>query len=202
MIAARLGAEPDAAFVDACFEGTTGNPLLVRQLLRALETDAVRPDFAHADVARALGSRALSGMVLLRMRRLPTESTLLARALAVLGDGAALPHVAELAGVAEARAAELTATLVTAEILRPESPLTFVHPLVRDGIYADVPPGERELLHERAAHILERAGRSDEQVAAQLLRAPRRGNPGSSRCCDGQLATPSVAGRPTAPSPC
>ena len=141
-------------------------------------------------------------MVLLRMRRLPTESTLLARALAVLGDGAALPHVAELAGVAEARAAELIATLVTAEILRPESPLTFVHPLVRDGIYADVPPGERELLHEAAAHILERAGRSDEQVAAQLLRAPRRGNPWVVEVLREPPATPSAEGRPTAPSPC
>ena len=30
-------------------------------------------------------------------------------------------------------------------ILRPESPLGFVHPLVRDAVYRELPPGEREL---------------------------------------------------------
>jgi DNA-binding NarL/FixJ family response regulator len=177
MISSRLGEEADEEFVAACFDGTTGNPLLVRQLLRALEAEGIRPDRAHADTARRLGSRAVSSVVLLRLRRLPPAATAVARALAILGEGAALPHVAELASIAEGPAAEVTALLVQAEIVRPEPPLAFVHPLVRDAVYGDVPPGERELLHEAAARILEGAGRSDEQIAAQLLLAPRRGNP-------------------------
>jgi DNA-binding NarL/FixJ family response regulator len=174
MIGGRLGAVADEEFVDACFSGTTGNPLLVRQLLRALEADGIRPDRASAGVARALGSRAVSSMVLLRLRRLP-QAAAVARALTILGDGAALPDVAQLAGVSETEAAELTRLLVAAEIIRPEPPLAFVHPLVRDAIYGDVPPGDRELLHEAAAQLLHGSGRSDEQVAAQLLQAPRRG---------------------------
>jgi hypothetical protein len=128
----------------------------------------------HADTARALGSRAISSMVLLRLRRLPTASTAVARALAVLGDGAALPVVAALAGLDEAEVATATASLARAEVLRPESPLAFVHALVRHAVAADVSPGERELLHDRAARLLARAGASVEQIAAQLLSAPRR----------------------------
>ena len=40
LVARRLGAEPDRAFREACHSTTGGNPLLVRQLLNALETDA------------------------------------------------------------------------------------------------------------------------------------------------------------------
>ncbi|MCU1677138.1 MAG: Tetratricopeptide 4, partial [Frankiales bacterium] len=177
MIRTRLGADADDEFIAACFEQTAGNPLLVRQLLRALEADGVRPDRSHADAARAIGSRAVSSMVLLRLRRLAAPATAVARALAVLGDGAALPLVAELAGLSEAHAADVTAQLVAAEIVRPDLPLAFVHALVRDAVYGDVAPGERELLHDSAAHLLARSGRSDEQVAAQLLQAPRRGDP-------------------------
>ena len=58
-------------FATACHRTTSGNPLLLRQLLRALEADGVRPDAAHADRVVAVGSRAVSSMVLMRLRRLP-----------------------------------------------------------------------------------------------------------------------------------
>lgn len=103
LIAGRLRENPADEFVAACFDGTNGNPLLVRQLLRGLENNAVRPDRAHADLARALGSRAVSSTVVTRLRRLPADAARVARALSVLGDGADLPLVAELAGLPEAR---------------------------------------------------------------------------------------------------
>ena len=91
LVARRLGAEPDRSFREACHRTTGGNPLLVRQLLNALETDAVKPDAAHADVVRAIGSRAVSSSVLLRLARLPGEAASVARAVAVLSEGADLP---------------------------------------------------------------------------------------------------------------
>jgi DNA-binding CsgD family transcriptional regulator len=48
---------------------------------------------------------------------------------------------------------------------------------VRDAVYHELPPAERELEHERAAQVLRDAGADDEHVAAQLLLAPRRGAP-------------------------
>ena len=43
-------------------------------------------------------------------------------------------------------------------------------------MYDDLPAGERALHHERAAGILRQQGAAPEQVAAHLLRAPRRGS--------------------------
>ena len=93
----------------------------------------------------------------------------------MLGEHAELPAVAALAGLEEQAVAAATGELARAEILRPDPPLGFVHPLVRDAVYRELPPGERALLHERAAVLLRDAGAPSEQVAAQLLEAPRRG---------------------------
>jgi tetratricopeptide (TPR) repeat protein len=175
LVRERLGAEADDAFCAACHEGTGGNPLLLRQLLRALEAEGVRPDAAHIDVVRAVGPRAASSTVLLRLGRLPGEAVRVARAVSVLGEHAELPAVAALAGLDEAAVAAATGELARSEILRPDPPLGFVHPLVRDAVYRELPPGERALLHERAAKLLRDAGAPAEQVAAQLLAAPRRG---------------------------
>ena len=177
LVARRLGAEPDRAFREACHRTTGGNPLLVRQLLNALETDAVKPDAAHADVVRAIGSRAVSSSVLLRLARLPGEAATVARAVAVLGEGADLPAVAGVAGLDEAQVAGTMAALARAEILRPEPPPGFVHPLVRDAVYQGLPLGERELLHARAAGVLRQSGAALDQVAGQLMQTPRRGDP-------------------------
>jgi DNA-binding SARP family transcriptional activator len=176
LVAKRLGAEPDDAFREACHRTTGGNPLLVRQLLNALETDHVRPDAAHADVVRAIGSRAVSSSVLLRLARLPGEAATVARAVAVLGESAELPSVAGLSGLDEAQVAGAMAALARAEILRPEPPPGFVHPLVRDAVYTGLPLGERELLHARAAGVLRERGASLDQVAGQLLLTPGRGD--------------------------
>ena len=99
----------------------------------------------------------------------------------MLGDGAPLPAVAALAELPEADTAAALAALARAEIVKDEQPLAFVHPLVRDAVYRDLPAAERELRHERAAARAAGAGASDEQVAAHLLLAPaaRRRRPRS-----------------------
>ena len=64
LVARRLGVRPAPLFVDRLPPDDAGNPLLLRQLLRALAADGVRPDAAHADRVVAVGSRAVSSMVL------------------------------------------------------------------------------------------------------------------------------------------
>jgi DNA-binding CsgD family transcriptional regulator len=174
---AELGDSADPAFCAACHEATGGNPLLLRQLLRTLEAEGVLPDAAHVGAVRAVGPRAVSSTVLLRLARLPADAAAVTRAVSVLGEGAKLPVVAALAGLDEEAVAATTAALVRAEILRAETPLGFVHPLVRDAVYHELSPAERELAHERAAGILRDHRAPDEQIAAQLLMAPPRGEP-------------------------
>jgi DNA-binding SARP family transcriptional activator/tetratricopeptide (TPR) repeat protein len=164
------------SFIRACHRMTSGNPLLLRQLLRALEEEGVRPDVSHVDTVRAVGSRAVSSLVMLRLRRMPPAVTSVARAVALLGDDAQLPAVAELARLPEEEAALAIDTLSRGEILLDQLPLAFVHPLVRDAVYSDVPTADRALHHERAAHLLEGRGAAPEAVATHLLLAPRRGS--------------------------
>jgi tetratricopeptide (TPR) repeat protein len=176
LVRLRLGDNAHERFVAACHRTTGGNPLLLRQLLRALQVEGIRPDASHADTVNAIGSRAVSSMVLMRLRRLPADCTAVARAVAVLGDGAELPVVAALAQLDEEQTAAAIAVLARAEVVRVDQPLGFVHPLVGEAVYQDVPPGERELAHERAARVLMGREATPEQVAAHLLLAPRRGN--------------------------
>ena len=132
------------------------------------------PEARQERAIHELGPRAVSRTVLLRLRRLPDEAARVARAVAVLGDGAQLPLVAALASLDQHAVAAATASLARADILRPEPPLGFVHPLVGDAIYHDVPPGERELRHAEAARLLLNAAAPAEEVAAHLLASPRR----------------------------
>ena len=176
LVRERLSEEAHDAFCAACHATTGGNPLLLRQLLTSLEAEGVAPEAANASLVRDIGPRAVSRTVLLRLARLPAEAAAVARAVAVLGENADVPAVAALAELDERVAAEATASLARAEILRPDPPLSFVHPLVRDAIYHDLPPGERELQHARAAQMLSEAGAPPEQVASHLLTVPRRGD--------------------------
>ena len=176
LVRRRLGDTVSPLFALACHRTTSGNPLLLRQLLRALEADGVRPDAAHADMVVAVGSRAVSSMVLMRLRRIGGAAPVVARAAGVLGDGSPLPVVAALAELPESDTAAALAALARAEIVKDEQPLAFVHPLVREAVYRDLPAAERALRHERAARLLRAGGASDEQVAAHLLLAPVRGD--------------------------
>ncbi len=168
LVAALLG-DADGAFAAACQEVTAGNPLLLRQLLTAVAAEQRPPDAASI---RAIGPRAVSRTVLLRLARLPAPAAAVARAVAVLGEQAGLPAIAGLAGTDEGHAAEAIEALVRAEILRADE--AFVHPLVRDAVYFELPAVRRGLEHARAARLLAELGASPERIAAQLLLAPPR----------------------------
>jgi DNA-binding CsgD family transcriptional regulator len=173
----HLAAPADQAFVAECHRATGGNPLLLEELTKALAAEGASPDAAHLAMLRDLGPSSVARTVLLRLRRLGTDATAAAQALAVLGDGADLAAVAALAGLDVDRAGRAVASLARAEILQGGLPLGFVHPLVAAAVYRDVLPGERELRHLRAAELLAAAQAPAEQVAGHLLPAPARGAP-------------------------
>jgi DNA-binding CsgD family transcriptional regulator len=81
-----------------------------------------------------------------------------------------------MTGLSEEVTAGAVAGLARSEVLRPDHPLGFVHPLVESAVYDDLPLGEREMAHARAARVLAAAGASPEQVAAHLLLVPPRGD--------------------------
>ena len=174
LVRERLGTEPEPPFVAACWKATGGNPLLLGEVLREMSRERVVPDATNVGVMRDLGPRAIARSVLLRLVRLGGDAIAVAQAVAVLGDGAELPATARLSGLSEGRVAAASRMLSEAEILRVETPFGFVHPLVRDTVYLELAPAERELRHERAAAVLSELHAPLERVAAHLLHIPAR----------------------------
>ena len=177
LVAAALGSEPDAAFVAACDEATAGNPFFLHALLAELADVGCAPSSQHAERVRRMGPRTVSRSVLLRLSVLDPEAPAMARAVAVLGDGAGLRDAAELAGVPEGRARRIADLLSAAAVLKRSTTLEFVHPIVREAVYADLRPHERTALHGQAARVLAAGGADPERAAAQLLSSEPSGDP-------------------------
>ena len=77
-----------AGFCAACHETTGGNPFLVRELLHEVLDKQLRATDAEAAAVRELGPEAISTVVLQRLHRLPPTAPAMARAVALLGEGA------------------------------------------------------------------------------------------------------------------
>jgi DNA-binding CsgD family transcriptional regulator len=168
----ELGADAEDAFCLASHHATGGNPLLLRELLRTLASEDVAPVAASVAVVERLAPDAVTRSVRLRLGRLPREAARLARAVAVLGDRVERERAAALAQLERRQIAPAAAALARVDLLRPEPPFSFVHPLVRNAVYESIPAQERETEHARAAELLAELGAPPEQVAAQLLLAP------------------------------
>lgn len=171
-----LGEVPAPEFAAACHKASAGNPFYLNALLRELRGQGLGPSAEQAEAVGRLGPRAVSRAVLLRLSALDADAPALARALAVLGDGASLCEAAELAGVEESRAGAVCDLLVRAAVLRRSERLEFVHPIVRESVYAELAPHERAAEHARAGRALAAAGAEPERVAAQLLETTPAGD--------------------------
>ena len=175
LVEQRLGAPPHGRFTAACRHATGGNPLLLDELARAMQADRVRPDIANPDVVADLGPRAVSRTVFMRLARLEDDAVALARAVAVLGDGGDLGVLSAMTDLTPAAIETAARALIRAEILRPEPPLGFLHPLIRDAVYHELSALEREARHAQAAQLLRAAGRPAESVAAHACLLPPSG---------------------------
>lgn len=167
-VESTLRAVPDPVFVDACLRATSGTPFLLRVLLDAVREGGIAPTAEAARHVERIGARGVGRSICLRLRRLPERAGRLAHALAVLEQGE-LHHAAQLAGLDDVQAADAADILVTAGILAPGRPLTFSHPIVRGGIYAELSTAERARGHRDAAALLAELPGSDERVARHLL---------------------------------
>lgn len=176
LIHSALGDEPEASFVETCHESTGGNPLLLNELLREVANLGIAPTAAASAQVRSLAPETISRSVLVRLERLPPSCEALARAIAILGDGTELRRAAALASLEPAEAASAGDLLASVGLLTPESPRGFVHPLLREAVYAAIPAGDRSVAHHRAAKILQEEGSPSEAVAAQLLPAEPTGD--------------------------
>jgi DNA-binding CsgD family transcriptional regulator len=155
----------------ACHEATGGNPLLIEALLAELAVDgrAVDAGSVAAERIASMGSERIGAGVVERAAGLGPHGPEVARALAVLGDGADLRALAAMAGADRAEASAILDGLVGASILAADGSRHFAHPLLRTAVYEAIPPGTRGEMHARAARLLREHGAEPEAVAAHLL---------------------------------
>ena len=165
----RLGADAAEEFCQACHAATGGNPLFLRELLRALDAAGVVPSTAAADEVQAVGPAAVSRFVLHRLAALGPAATELARTVAVLGDDCIPQFAGRVSGLGADVARQAADDLVRADIFVRTERLGFVHPIVRAALYEDLVPGELQARHAAAAEALADEEASPERVTAHLL---------------------------------
>jgi DNA-binding CsgD family transcriptional regulator len=168
LLESRLGSAPDQAFVEACLTATRGMPFLMHELVESLSGEGIRPVGEAAGQVDRIGARTVGRSIRLRLRRLPERAGRLAGAVAVL-EQSDLLQASRLAGLDEAEAVDAAELLVNAGILESGRPLTFVHPIVRSGIYSDLTSAERAQGHRLAASLIAEQAGANERVAKHLL---------------------------------
>ncbi|HEY3035762.1 MAG TPA: AAA family ATPase, partial [Streptosporangiaceae bacterium] len=177
LLSGSFGTAPGDEFAGSCHAVTGGNPFLVRELIETLRAEGIGPGEAGAERVAGLAPRSVAQQVALRVTRLGTTAGELARAAAILGDGAALRNAAALAGMGLADAAASADKLAGIGVLEPGTPLRFVHSIVRTAVHDDIPQAERGLRHAAAARLLAAEGADPDAVCAHLLVCEPAGSP-------------------------
>ncbi|MBV8997894.1 MAG: AAA family ATPase [Solirubrobacterales bacterium] len=163
-------------FCRACHVATGGNPLLLRELVTSWVRDGAKPDVEDAHKVAEFGAGSVARLLARRLAVLPAGSDSLAVALAVLGDGSQLRHVAALAELEFEEAAESADGLRAASVLAPSVELAFAHPVLRAAAEELIGSEQRALAHGRAAELLAKEGAPPDRLALHLLYAHPRGD--------------------------
>jgi DNA-binding CsgD family transcriptional regulator len=146
------GAEAETAFADA----TGGNPFLVAELLREVRRRDRWDGPLTRDALAQLAPERVVDRVSERLAALPVDAAAVARAMAVLGDGAQLRQAAAVAEVDPAP--RLFEALAAAELFAPGAPLSFVCPLLARCVRASMSDLEQGELRRRSAVALSAEG--------------------------------------------
>ncbi|MCS0600041.1 AAA family ATPase [Streptomyces sp. LP11] len=154
--------------VHGLLEGAGGNPFLAVEMLAGLGT------------AAASGEPLPSGLVAGvrgRLRSLRPDTLRFLQMGAVLGRDFRFPHAAALCGRAPATLIEALEEAVHAGLLDDDGTrLVFRHDLLRQAVYADIPPSARKALHRAAARHLVSEGHQPVEAVSHILRGALPGD--------------------------
>lgn len=171
LLAAEGGRRPTHLFAQTCCQATAGNPFLLVELLRVLNTEGLEPSDENAERLTQAAAADVSRSILTRLGRLGEHAVEVARAAAVLEPNAELRLVGSLAGLPTSVVAKAAEQLVAARLLADARPLGYVHPLVRAAVLSDLSAPQRAMLHARSARLLAESDAPLDAVAAHLLLA-------------------------------
>ncbi len=158
----------------------SGNPWLIGELARRIQTG---------------GTGSGRAVVRRRIVQLEPRDRAVAAAWAVLGDGAPLQALAQVADVALDELGPARDALTAAGLRSPDGEST-AHELIAAAIRDDLPAAERERLHGESARALLALGASPEDVGDHLLDARPHGDPDVGDWLERAAAAAAEAGAP------
>ncbi len=166
-------------FAAACHAATGGNAFLLGELLAELVDEGATGTVGEAARVFEFGSERVRHAVRRRLRLLPDDATAVARGVAVLGPPAPLADVATLTELDPQMVGNAAEALVAVGVLSADGAveLDFVHPVVREAVYDQIPPLQRQRLHARAAALMQARGAESERVGRHVLRLPAASDP-------------------------
>jgi DNA-binding CsgD family transcriptional regulator len=171
VIRSELRSTAETGFCAACHESTAGNPLLLSELLRALEIEGVEALESQRGLVYEIGAKGVPERLLARISQISPEAVEVARAVATLEPHATLRRTAAVSGVGGEQAAVAAHALVEAGVLADDEALAFVHPLLRSAVEGGMTKPQRSVLASRAAEVHWNDGSEREIVASHLLEA-------------------------------
>ncbi|MFB7677019.1 AAA family ATPase [Kitasatospora purpeofusca] len=143
-------------------DGAGGNPFLAVEMLAGLRTADASQDVVPSRLV--VGVRG-------RLRSLQPDTLRFLRMGAVLGRRFGFGDAAALCGSPAATLLPALEEAVHAGLLDDDGDhLLFRHDLLRQAVYADIPPSARKALHREAAHHLVSAGRQPADAVPHILR--------------------------------
>lgn len=173
----ELGRAPSEDFVEAAWQATRGNPLLITVLAREATTRGLSGSEAEAEGLARLAAGGVAPAIASRLRRLSDEAGIVARLASVLGERARREDLVAIADLDRDQVSEGLAQLAEAGIVEPDGGLVFEHPLVREAVAELIPRTERERLHRLAAIRLRERGAHPAEIALHWLATRPNGDP-------------------------
>lgn len=155
VFAVASGREPSLRFVDAVITATSGNPLFVSELVKLVGSGEL--DVTTATDVPVPGR--VRDLIRWQVHRLSQCGQRLLEAASVLGHEFDLPTLSRVLGHSQQELLEPLAEAQAAGLVLGDGQapprLRFMHDLVRESVYRDLPDPERVRLHRLAGEALE-----------------------------------------------
>ena len=177
-IAADLAGATLGPKLEAALERTSHIPLLVVELVRGLQEEALL--LAHDGVVDAVGSAVparFGASSRQRVAHLSDDALTFAQVASLFGRRFRLTDVLTATGATAVTSMPVVRELLGADfLLEEESTLAFVHDTIREAVEATIPTSVRRIMLREVAHLRLASGEPASAVAAALVEAAEPGD--------------------------
>ncbi len=177
-IAADLAGATLGPKLEAALERTSHIPLLVVELVRGLQEEALLQ--AHDGVVDAIGSAVPSRFGAAsrqRVAHLSDDALTFAQVASLFGRRFRLTDVLTATGTTAVASMPVVRELLGADFLAEDgSTLAFVHDTIREAVEATIPASVRKVMLREVAHLRLASGEPASAVAAALVEAAEPGD--------------------------